>query len=271
MAISGVLARIFVKKFGIEKAIIFDAITFFASAIIFLTVKGNKKSNQPSEGKEKFYYSLVQPFKVIVGNTNLLEANIMLFLISVFLQGSYDFAINFLPQQKWNIGEQGVGILFVVMAMAVAIGATIYRNYTSKYMSDTLSLDHLPIILFTSTNYFLFTQIDNIYGAIPFFFFVIGFENLFIHHLMGLIKYCPEEEIAKVSMIQGSICKALMGGMVFILGYGSEILDVSICLNIANLCFLSLSLLAILVTVYRSFSTQKVLQNIERATRLNQI
>ena len=187
-----------VEIYGNSSSVLFKAILLIFAALIYRSIKLEtfKKSTQ----KINFYKSVKQGLELIIKNQNILNLFFIHWMVYMLAVPGIHGLLPVHAYEKFNLGAQGVGLLFTVIGSG-GVASTILLTFTGDKIRNKTKLIFLCNIL-ASISMIMFAQSDSkILSIIFLVFFNFCIINILTLRLGLLGELMPKESLGKIFSI----------------------------------------------------------------------
>lgn len=220
LGLAGVTGMMFLEeKTAMTWIVAVDVATFLLSAILIALVRpvvtedAGPGSTVPL--RRDLHGTLTAVRETLRGIPQVAEAVFYIIVVAAFFQGTFQVLIISLPQQWFGLQHKGAAAYYTVFSLGTVAGSMIYQhlkrrqrlaNERATTTSTGLAASMLYLAVAFSTN-------NVVINAIFFLAMIVFFEMAWTHQLARIVRYTPEEVVARVTAVQNAVgysCMALL-------------------------------------------------------------
>ena len=152
VAIGSAMGGLLIEAFGLRAAFVIDALTFFVSAWLIVTVRIETEERPPLRSIGQVFKDLVDGFRYILGDPSIFS--LVLVKTGVGLAGGMVLLFSVLGERVFRLGATaaaGISVLFFARGLGTAIGPFVGRaisGYHEPAMRKLIGVGFLQAALF---------------------------------------------------------------------------------------------------------------------------
>ena len=209
--LAGVTGMMLLAETAMRWIVAVDVATFLLSAVLFALVRPVAGGDAAPVPKVPLGHHL-RTTLTAVGETlrtipSLADAVFYIIVVAAFFQGTFHVLLVSLPQQWFGLGHAGTAAYYTLFSLGTLAGALVYQYLKRRHWLGNERGTTAVAALSASMLYLAvaFSANSVVLNAMCFLAVVVCFEAAWTHQLTRIVRYAPENVVARVTAVQNAV------------------------------------------------------------------
>ena len=211
LGLAGVTGVMLLAETAMPWVVAVDVATFLLSAVLFALVRPVAGGDAAPVPKGPLGHHL-RTTLTTVGETlrtipSLADAVFYIIVVAGFFQGTFEVLIISLPQQWFELEHAGAAAYYTLFSLGTLAGALVYqylkrRHWLGNERGTTAVAALSACMLYLAV---AFSANSVLLNAMCFLAMIVCFEAAWTHQLTRIVRYAPENVVARVTAVQNAV------------------------------------------------------------------